>query len=86
MKYVIDCSACFQCYVAETNTARALRLADDFDNGICELLAPDLLPTEMANAFLWEEQKQNSRIAPGDAELLLAQALQYLPILFSRRK
>ena len=82
MKYVVDCCAGFQWFVAEADTAKALRLADDFDNGICELLAPDLFPTEIANALLMEEQKKNSRIGPGDAELLLVQALQYLPVLF----
>jgi predicted nucleic acid-binding protein len=79
MKYVIDCSTAFKWFVVEADTPKALRFYDDFDNGLCELLAPDLFPTEMANAFLMEEQKKISRILPGDAALLLAQGLKSLP-------
>jgi predicted nucleic acid-binding protein len=82
MKYVIDCSTCFKWFVAEVDTPRALLLRDDFDKGICELLAPDLFPTEIANSLLMEEQKKMSRIGPGDAKVCLAQALRSLPILY----
>jgi predicted nucleic acid-binding protein len=78
MKYVIDCSTAFQWFVAEVDTPKAQRLRNDFDNGICELLAPDLFPTEMANALLMEEQKKMSRVGPGDAALFLVQALNSL--------
>jgi predicted nucleic acid-binding protein len=79
MKYVIDCSVAFKWFVIEILRPKALVLRSDFDNGICDLLAPDLFPTEMANAFLMEEQKKISRILPGDAALLLVQALKSLP-------
>ncbi|MBI2804176.1 MAG: type II toxin-antitoxin system VapC family toxin [Planctomycetes bacterium] len=81
MKYVIDCATAFKWFVAEADTPKALVIRDDFKQGICELLAPDLFPTELANALLMEEQKKVSRIGPGDAELYLTQALKLLPII-----
>src|ERR1700722_3745431 len=84
MKYVIDCSAAFQWFVAEQDTPKALLLRDDFRNGICELLAPDLFPIELGNSLLVAECVKNPpRIAPGEAALFLGQALKSLPILFA---
>ena len=81
MKYVVDCSTAFRWFVAEMNTPKALRLRVEFDNGTCEQLAPDLFPTELANALLVAEQGKTPRIGPGDAALFLAQALQSLPVI-----
>jgi hypothetical protein len=52
MKKVIDCSTAFKWVVAEPDTDKAIRLRDDYRNGLVELLAPDLFPTEIANALL----------------------------------
>ena len=55
----------------------------DFDNGICELLAPDIFPTEMGNALLMAEcVKKPPRIGPGEAAFFLAELLQSPPITF----
>ncbi len=75
MRYVIDCVTAFKWFVAETDTPKALLLRDDFKNGTHELPAPDLFPTEVANALLMAEQGQKPRIGPGDAASFLAQAL-----------
>jgi predicted nucleic acid-binding protein len=74
MKYVIDCSAAFPAYVAEPLTAKATALRDDYLNAIHELLAPDLLATEMSNALIVAERR--GRIARGDATRLFRDFLK----------
>ncbi len=38
MRRVLDCSVAFKWVVAESDTAKAVRLRDDFRNGVLELL------------------------------------------------
>jgi predicted nucleic acid-binding protein len=80
MKYVIDCSTAFKWVVSETDTPKAIRLRDDFRNGVLELIAPDLFPTEIANALLVAEWK--GRIGPGEGAIFLADVLKTLPVLY----
>jgi predicted nucleic acid-binding protein len=79
MKYVIDCSSAFKWVVAETDTPKAIRLLDDFEKGNCELLAPDLFPTEIGNALLMSERRK--RIGVGEGAVLFADVLCFSPIL-----
>ena len=79
MKYVVDSSVAFKWFVIEVLRPEAIGLRDGFHNGTYELLAPDLFPTEIANALIVAER--GKRIAPGEAELLLAQALKSLPVI-----
>jgi predicted nucleic acid-binding protein len=82
MKYVIDCSVAFKWFVMEADRPKALQLRQGFENRTCELLAPDLFPTEIGNALLMAEQGKNPRLAPGEAALFLNQLLQSLPKIF----
>jgi predicted nucleic acid-binding protein len=52
MKYVIDTSVAFKWEVVEIESDKALRLRDDFRNGVHELLAPEHFPAEIANSLL----------------------------------
>lgn len=79
MNYVIDCSTAFKWVVAEPDTPKAVRLRNDYRNAIHQLLAPDLFPTEIANALLVAERR--GRIKPGEGARLLADVLQTLPVL-----
>lgn len=79
MKHVIDCSTAFKWVVAETDTPKAVRIRDDFRNAALELLAPDLFPTEIANALLKAERM--GRIGSGDGAVFFADILKTLPIL-----
>ena len=81
MKTVIDCSSAFKWVVAEADTDKAIRLRDDYRNGLLELLAPDLFPTEIANAILVAER--GGRIPAGQGALLFVTVLNTLPILHS---
>jgi predicted nucleic acid-binding protein len=80
MRYVIDCSVAFMWVVAEPDSAKALRLRDDFQKGIHELLAPDLFVIEIANSLLVAERR--GRIAKGTYPTLLADVLSTPPRLF----
>jgi predicted nucleic acid-binding protein len=79
MNYVIDCSTAFKWVVAEPDSAKALLLRNDFRNGISVLFAPDLFPTEIANALIIAERR--NRIGPGEGAILLGDVMQSLPLI-----
>ncbi|MBI1830639.1 MAG: type II toxin-antitoxin system VapC family toxin [Planctomycetes bacterium] len=79
MNYVIDCSTAFKWVVAEPDSAKGLRLRDDFKNGITVLYAPDLFPTEIANALMIAERR--GRIGPGEGAVLLGDVMKTLPLI-----
>lgn len=79
MKYVIDASTGFKWEIAEPLSDIAQKLRDDFRNAVHELVAPDIFPTEVANALLVAERR--GRILPGQSALLLADLLITLPTI-----
>ena len=79
MKRVIDCSVAFRWIVAESDTAKAVQLRDDYRTGVIELVAPDFLPVEIGNAILMAERA--GRIVTAQGPLLLADVLNLLPVL-----
>ncbi len=79
MRYVIDCSTAFPCYVAEPLTSKAIALRDGYLNAVHELLAPDFIATELSNALIVAERR--GRIGKGDATRLFKDFLKNLPIL-----
>jgi predicted nucleic acid-binding protein len=79
MKYVIDSSVGFKWAVSEIDSDKAIRLRDDFNNGIHDLLAPDLFPTEIGNALAVAERA--GRINPGDAALFFVEILKSSPVI-----
>jgi predicted nucleic acid-binding protein len=81
MKYTLDSSTAFKWYVAEADSDKALRLRDDARAGLHRLIAPDLFPTEVANA-LWVAERRG-RVAPGESQVHLAALLTELPVIAS---
>jgi predicted nucleic acid-binding protein len=79
MKYVIDTSLGFKWAVSEIDSDKAVHLRDEFNNGVHELVAPDLFPTEIANALAVAERA--SRLKSGEAALFFADILKSSPIL-----
>lgn len=79
MKYVIDTSVGFKWAVREIDSDKAIRLRDDFNNAIHELLAPDLFQTEIANALAAAER--SGRISPAEAALFFFDVLNNSPVL-----
>jgi len=70
MKYVVDASVVLKWVLPELHSDKALRLRDDFEAAIHELLSPDIFSIEVANTLARAER--NAVIAPGEADLLLA--------------
>lgn len=80
MKYVIDTSAYVKTCVQEQDSGKAIRLRDEYHQGVHELIAPDIFPTEMCNVLAILER--GGKIRPGDADLFFAHFLSELPPLF----
>jgi predicted nucleic acid-binding protein len=86
MKYVLDCNVAVKWVLVEASTDKARLLRGEFQNGIHELLAPDLFPVEVAHGLAKAERRRI--ISQGDADKLLTNVLStpprlhlYLPLL-----
>ena len=51
MKYVLDSSVALKWALTEPDSAKAIKLREDYRNGIHELIAPDFFPIETAHAL-----------------------------------
>ena len=60
MRHVFDSSVAFKWVVAEVDTDKALRLRDDFRNGVHELIAPDFFPVEVVHSLTRAERSAAS--------------------------
>ena len=79
MRYVVDCSVAVKWEITEPLSDKARRLRDAFRLGVHQLLAPDLFPTEVANALLVAERR--GRILPGQSAVFLADVLTTCPAI-----
>lgn len=79
MKYVLDSSVALKWVLAEAESAKAIRLRDEYSNGIHELLAPDIFPSEIANGLVSAERQ--NRIRRGEAAIFLNDVLSAAPVL-----
>lgn len=79
MKYVLDSSVALKWVLPEPDSARAIRLRDEYKNGLHELLAPDLFVPEIANALASAERQ--GRIKAGESALFLHDILRAAPAL-----
>ena len=79
MKYVLDSSVALKTALAEIDSPQAIRLLDDFHNGIHELLAPDVFHVEVGHALTRAERQ--GRISPPDAWRLWRTIMADCPVL-----
>jgi predicted nucleic acid-binding protein len=79
MKYVLDSSVAFKWLVPEKDSPKALKLRDEFNQEMVELIAPDILPVEITHALTRAERQK--RITPAKGAILLKDLLQNLPVL-----
>ena len=82
MKYVLDASVAFKWLVPELDTPKALRLRDEFNNNLLELIAPDVFPIETIHS-LTRAERQN-RITPAQGAVLMKDLLKNLPRLYNQ--
>jgi predicted nucleic acid-binding protein len=73
MRYVLDSSVALKWVLPEADSAKAIRLRDEYGNGVHELLAPDLFPSEIANGLASAERQQ--RIRTGESAIFLNDVL-----------
>jgi predicted nucleic acid-binding protein len=82
MKYVLDASVAFKWLVPEVDTPKALRLRDEFNKNLLELIAPDVFPIETIHS-LTRAERQN-RITPAQGAVLMKDLLKNLPRLYGQ--
>ena len=80
MKYVLDSSVALKWVLPEADSAKAIRLRDESRNGIHELLAPDIFPSEIANGLASAERQK--RIQKGESAIFLNDILSAAPSLY----
>lgn len=86
MKYVLDASVAFKWLVLENDTAKALRLRDDFRKQLVELAAPAVFAVEVTHALTRAERQGRVTAQQGvqlfqDLLTLLPQEHASLPLL-----
>jgi predicted nucleic acid-binding protein len=79
MKYVLDASVAIRWVTQGPTSARALKLRDDFENTIHELIAPSHFGAEVASALT---KLERTKIIPvGRARFLLDDIMLTLPVI-----
>jgi predicted nucleic acid-binding protein len=79
MKYILDSCVGVKWLLQETDSDKSLRVRDGFRQGMHELIAPDVLPVEIAHALTRAERQ--GRISPADGAIRLQDFFTTLPIL-----
>lgn len=79
MRFVLDSCVGFKWLVAEIDSDKALRLREDFRNGVVDLLAPDIYPVEIVHSLTRAERQ--GRVTPVQGRTLLQDMLTHLPTL-----
>ena len=79
MKYVLDSSVALKWVLPEADSVKAIRLRDEYKNGIHELLAPDIFTPEIANGLASAERQ--GRIKTGESAVLLLDVVRAAPAL-----
>jgi predicted nucleic acid-binding protein len=84
MKYVVDASVAVGWGLASPHSLQACRLREDYKNRIHELVAPEAIVWETANAFIKAERQK--KIGPGQAQSLFQDFLTTQPLLHGVRQ
>jgi predicted nucleic acid-binding protein len=79
-RFVLDSSVAFKSLVVESDSDRAVRLIEDYRNGVHELIAPDILPIEVGHALTRAERM--GRISTADGYSLWTSLMADCPYLF----
>lgn len=79
MKYVLDSSVALKWVLPEADSAKTIRLRDEYKHGIHELIAPDIFTPEIANGLASAERQ--GRIKTGESALLLHDILRSAPVI-----
>ena len=80
MRYVLDASVALCWVIPRPLSPKALRMRDDYQKSIHELIAPAHFPGEIASALTKAERQK--QIPVGDARNLIVEVLSTPPILY----
>jgi predicted nucleic acid-binding protein len=80
MTYVLDPSVALKVILPEADSARAIRLRDEYANGTHTLLAPDHFTAELAKGLVAAERQ--GRIKPCECSVLLCDLLLNASTIF----
>jgi predicted nucleic acid-binding protein len=80
VKYVLDASVLLKTALPEEGTDQAIRLRNEFVQGLHELLAPDVFPIELGHALARAERKKI--LNPPEGSQRLSELLALLPDLY----
>lgn len=86
MRYVLDSYVAVKWFLAEPDSDKAVKVLDEFDRCIHELLSPDIFPVEVAHAITKTERRglitpQEGSQAIADLMVFLPELHPYLPLL-----
>jgi predicted nucleic acid-binding protein len=79
MKYVLDSSVALKWVLPEPDSGRAIRLRDEYNASIHELLAPDIFTPEIANGLASAERQ--GRIKTGEAAIFFHDIVRNAPAI-----
>jgi predicted nucleic acid-binding protein len=79
MKYALDSNVAFKWLVKEALSDKAELLRLDFQNGIHQLIAPDILPVEVVHALTRAERQ--GRVTQAEGAVLYSDLMTNLPLL-----
>jgi predicted nucleic acid-binding protein len=80
MKYVLDASVAVKWVITEADSDKADLLRADFQNGVHELIAPDIFPVEVGHALTRGERQ--GRVPVGTSDSLLGDVLTTVPHIY----
>jgi predicted nucleic acid-binding protein len=79
MRYVLDSNVALKWVLPEADDDKAIRIRDEFGQGIHELLSPDVFPVEVAHALAKAERRGD--IKQGEGAQKMADVFAYMPTL-----
>ncbi|HZW34155.1 MAG TPA: type II toxin-antitoxin system VapC family toxin [Isosphaeraceae bacterium] len=79
MRYILDSNVALKWVPPEADDAKAIRVRDEFQRGIHELLSPDVFPIEVAHSLARAERR--GQIKPGEGAPKMAYVFTYMPDL-----
>jgi len=79
MRYVLDSCIAVKWFLAESDSAKAIQVLDEFNRQLHELLAPDVFPVEVAHAL--SRAQRRGLIPPTTGSQHLSDLLAFLPVL-----
>jgi predicted nucleic acid-binding protein len=80
MKYVLDSNVALKWVLPEQDDEKAIRIRDDFKQGIHQLVSPDVFPIEVAHSLARAERR--GAIGFGEGSQKLADIFAYMPALY----